>query len=128
RVTVTEAGADDAAAVHRVIHEAFSARPRLDPPAAALTETVDSIRQRLAEHGGLLCTVDGDPAGALLFDPDPDGDGIWLRRVAVEPRYHKRGIASALVAYAEDQAAARGFDTVRVVARTELPGPMRFWR
>lgn len=126
QVTVTEAGPDDATAVHRVIHEAFSARPRLDPPAAALAETVDSVRERLAKDGGLLCTVDGDPAGALLLDPD--GDSIWLRRVAVEPRYHKHGIASALVAYAEDLAAARGFDSVRIIARAELPGPVRFWR
>lgn len=126
QVTVTEAGADDATAVHRVVHEAFSARPRLDPPAAALAETVHSVRDRLGESGGLLCTVDGDPAGALLLDPD--GDGMWLRRVAVEPRYHKHGIASALVAYAEDLAAARGFDTVRIIARAELPDTVRFWR
>ncbi|MQA05789.1 MAG: tRNA (adenosine(37)-N6)-threonylcarbamoyltransferase complex ATPase subunit type 1 TsaE [Streptosporangiales bacterium] len=102
------------------------ARPRLDPPAAALAETVDSVREALARNGGLLCTIDGEPVGALLLDPD--GDGIWLRRVAVEPRFHKHGIASALVAYAEDLAAARGFDWVRVIARAELPGTVRFWR
>lgn len=126
QVTVTEAGPSDAAAVYRVIHEAFSARPRLDPPAPALAETVDSVHAALARHGGLLCTVDGDPAGALLLDPD--GTVMWLRRVAVEPRFHKHGIASALVAYAEDLAAARGFSVVRIVARAELPDTVRFWR
>lgn len=126
RLTVTEAGPEQAVEVHQVIHEAFMARPRLDPPAAALAETVDSVRDALARNGGLLCTVDGEPVGALLLDPD--GDGIWLRRVAVEPRFHKHGIASALVAYAEDLAAARGFDSVRVIARAELPGTVRFWR
>lgn len=136
QVTVAEACPSDAPAVHRVIHEAFAARPRLDPPAPALAETVDTVRAALARHGGLLCTVDGDPAGALLLDPDGAvlshdrrrQQALWLRRVAVEPRYHKHGIASALVAYAEDLAAARGFAVVRVVARAELPETVRFWR
>lgn len=125
QITVREATPDDAAVVHRVIHEAFSARPRLDPPAAALDETVDSVRGRLAATGGLLCTVDDDPAGALLLDPD--GDDMWLRRVAVEPRHRVHGIASSLVAYAEDVAASRGFRAVRVIARAELPDTVRFW-
>lgn len=125
RITVREATPEDAAVVHRVVHEAFSARPRLDPPAAALDETVDSIRARLAASGGLLCTVDDDPAGALLLDPE--GDDVWLRRVAVEPRHREHGIASALVAYAEDLAASRGFRAVRIIARAELPDTVRFW-
>lgn len=126
QLTVDGAVPGDAVAVHRVVHEAFSARPRLDPPAEALSETVDSIRAQLAENGGLLCRVDGEPAGALLFDPD--GADMWLRRVAVEPVQHKHGIASALVAYAEDVAARRGFRAVRVIARSELPETVRFWQ
>jgi tRNA threonylcarbamoyladenosine biosynthesis protein TsaE len=126
QITVREATPDDAAVVHRVIHEAFSARPRLDPPAAALDETVDSVRGKLAASGGLLCTVDDDPAGALLLDPD--GDDMWLRRVAVEPRHREHGIASSLVAYAEDLVASRGFRAVRIIARAELPDTVRFWQ
>lgn len=125
RLSVEQAGAADAGEVHRVVHEAFSARPRLEPPAEALAETPDSVRTQLARHGGLVCRIDGAPIAALLFDPD--GDDMWLRRVAVQPAQHKHGIASALVGYAEDVASARGFRSVRVIARSELPETVRFW-
>ena len=57
-VEVSPAGGEDAADVHAVVHAAFEARPALDPPAVALTETASELADRLATHGGLLARVD----------------------------------------------------------------------
>jgi len=123
---VVEAGPADAADVVEMIHVAFGARPQLDPPSTALQETTASVRTALAEHGGLLVRVDGEPAGALLFEPADHT--LRLRRVGVDPRLQHRGVASALVGCAEEVATERGYDTVCLTARTELPATGEFWR
>jgi tRNA threonylcarbamoyladenosine biosynthesis protein TsaE len=122
---VAEVGAEAAADVVGVIHAGFGARPHLDPPSTALHESERSVREALGRHGGLLVTVDGRPAGTLLFEPD-DGR-LWLRRVAVDPAQQQRGVASALVGCAEEVAAERGYPAVSLSARTELPATQRFW-
>lgn len=122
---VVEVGPEAAADVVAVIHAAFGARPTLDPPSTALHESEQSVASALAAHGGLLVTVDGSPAAALLFQP-ADGS-LRLRRVSVDPALQHRGVASALVGCAEDVAADRGYDVVSLAARLELPATQRFW-
>jgi tRNA threonylcarbamoyladenosine biosynthesis protein TsaE len=122
---VAEVGAGAAADVVGVIHAAFGARPHLDPPSTALQESERSVRAALDQHGGLLVTVDSWPAGALLFEPADDR--LWLRRVAVDPAQQQRGVASALVGCAEEVAAERGYATISLGARVELPATQRFW-
>ena len=108
-----------------VIREAFGARPVLDPPADASAETLESVRERLAHHGGLLAQLDGRPVGALVFDPV--GDTMFLRRFGVVPAAQGRGVARDLVATALRTARERGAADVAVVAREELPETIRFW-
>jgi tRNA threonylcarbamoyladenosine biosynthesis protein TsaE len=122
---VTEVGPEAAADVVAVVHAAFGARPQLDPPSTALHESERSVAAALAEHGGLLVTVDGRPAGALLFEPAEAA--MRLRRVSVDPGQQQRGVASALVGCAEEVAAERGFPAVSLSARAELPATQRFW-
>lgn len=123
---VEEAGATDAAAVRDVIHAAFAARQRVDPPSTALEETTESVAAALERDGGLLCRVDAEPAGAMLFGVATSA--LVLRRIGVVPHFQSRGVASALVGVAEQVAAARGFDDVRLAARAELPATVTFWR
>jgi tRNA threonylcarbamoyladenosine biosynthesis protein TsaE len=123
---VIDATAVDAVAVTGVIHHAFSSRRVLDPPSTALSETPHSVAVALAEHGGLLATIDGRPAGAMLFAVD--GDALRLRRVSVDPRFQGRGVASAMVGCAEEVAVRRGLARVRRTARSELPETVEFWR
>lgn len=124
-LSVSEAMPADAVLVRDVIHAAFAPRPHLDPPSTALAETVESVVAALGQHGGLLCRVDGVPAGALLFDID--GGALAMRRVSVVPHFQARGVASALVGVAEEIAASRGYDDVTLRARTELPATLVFW-
>jgi len=123
---IDEAGTDDASEVCQVIHAAFGGRLRLDPPSTALEESEESVRAAIASDGGLLCRVDGEPAGALLFGVD--GAALVLRRVSVAPGFQTRGVASALVGVAEEIAGSRLLDDVRLTARVELPETVTFWR
>jgi len=118
-------GAEAADDVLHVVRAAFSARPPLDPPATALTETLESVTAELATAGGLLATVDGKPAGALLFEDA--GRALALRRFGVLPDRQGAGIAVALIEAAEAHARTQGYDGLRVVARVELPATVAFW-
>jgi len=122
---VAEVGPEEAATVHAIIREGFRDRPLLDPPAPALDETVDSVAAALARAGGLLARVDGEPVGALLFDPD--GASVGLRRVAVLPRAQGQGVAAGLASAAAAAASREGYRRLHLLARTELPATVRFW-
>ncbi|WP_395656696.1 tRNA (adenosine(37)-N6)-threonylcarbamoyltransferase complex ATPase subunit type 1 TsaE [Nocardioides sp.] len=122
-VDVTRVGPDAAAQVFAVVHAAFAARPPLDPPAAALQETEETMAARLAAHGGLLACLDGQPVGALVLDPV--GSTTYLRRFGVSPQAQGHGVAAALIEAAVE--AAEGSDDLTVVAREELPETVRFW-
>ena len=121
-VLVGSGAAED---VFAVIQESFGARPALDPPADASSETVESVRVRLAHDGGLLASAEGAPVGALVFDPV--GATMFLRRFGVVPAAQGRGVARALVEAALRTARERGATDVAVVAREELPETIRFW-
>lgn len=122
-VDVVRVGPEAAAEVLAVVRAAFGARPPLDPPAPALTETEESLAARLAVGGGLLARVDGRPAGALVLDPV--AGTTYLRRFGVAPDARGHGVAAALIEAAVE--AADGSMDLTVVAREELPDTVRFW-
>ena len=123
-VVVQRVGPEAAPQVLSVVRESFGARPALDPPADALGEDLGSIAASLGDRGGLLAVLDGEPVGALVMHATPDA--LVLRRFGVVPRAQGSGVASALVAAAED--AAIGHAALAVVAREELPATIAFWQ
>ena len=124
---VRRVGPEAAEVVWQVVHAAFAARPPLDPPAAALAETPETIGAALAVGSGLLAELDGEPVAALVIDPTggPSGDQVYLRRFGVVPTHQHHGLAHRLVAAACD--ACTDVDEVRVLARQELPVTIGFW-
>ena len=122
-LTVRRVGHESAEVVHHIVIEAFGSRPPLDPPADALSETVESIGTRLALNGGLVAKVGDDPVGALLFDPV--GNSVYLRRFGVLPAAQGHGVAAAMVDAAVE--AWPGRARLSVVAREELPATVAFW-
>jgi GNAT superfamily N-acetyltransferase len=69
------------------------------------------VRDARGEHV-LVALVDGEPAGmSLLIDDDLDSNSHlkpWVAGVYVEPRFRGRGVATALVAAAENCARQDG--------------------
>jgi tRNA threonylcarbamoyladenosine biosynthesis protein TsaE len=122
-VEIERVGPEAAAEVLAVVRAAFEARPPLDPPAAALEETEETIAKRLTGAGGLLARLDGRPVGTLVLDPV--GGTTYLRRFGVVPDAQGHGVAAALIEAAVE--AAAGSEDLTVVAREELPQTVRFW-
>jgi tRNA threonylcarbamoyladenosine biosynthesis protein TsaE len=123
-------GPEAAADLHAIVMAAFEGRPPLDPPADALSETVETLAAALAEkEGGLMAWHDGRPVGGLVLDPvpDPAGDLLALRRFGVAPDAQHHGVAHALIREALAVAAGGGFVGLTVLAREELPRTVGFW-
>lgn len=122
---VRPASVADADEVLALIHTTFGDRPPLDPPATAMSETIESVRSALSAHGGLVAERDGRPVGSLLFDPQ--GDLLGLRRVGVLAHARHHGVAYELAAAAEATARDRGCAGLVLEARAELPDTVAFW-
>ncbi|CAI9406951.1 hypothetical protein AESSP_01727 [Aestuariimicrobium sp. T2.26MG-19.2B] len=124
---------DDAPAMLAVIQQAFSARPPVDPPAAALSDTVDSVATQLARGYGVIAEVDGVLSGCLLLsgpDDDPAVHGarvMGVHRVSVLPGVRGNGLASALVHGAADLALDLGATHLELLSRREFPQTRDWW-
>ena len=124
--TITTVDGAHAQHVLSVVREAFANRPVLDPPATALSETLDTVRAALDAHGGLLVEHRGAPVGALLFEPR--GRLLGLRRVGVLGSVRGLGIAAQMASRAREIAQELGFTGLELEARVELPATINFWR
>lgn len=124
QLTVRAARVDEAALMQNIIVEAFSARQALNPPAEALSETIDSVRERLEREIGVLAFVDDQPAGCLFLDLSGPA---MLRRVAVLPKFRKASVASEMVRAGAEVATDEGFNELQIVAREELPEVISWW-
>ena len=80
---VRRVGRDQAGRVLAVVRAAFEARPPLDPPAAALTETLETLGDKLAPRAGCSRDARRRRVGALVLDPV--GTTMYLRRFGVAP-------------------------------------------
>ena len=85
RLELAEAAPDDAAEVLAVITAAFGARPALDPPSTALTETVSSVAATLAGSGGVLVRRDGRPVGLQPVTITTGGDVVTTEYLELPP-------------------------------------------
>jgi len=122
---IERVGPEAAADVLAIVRAAFAGRPPLDPPADALGETEETMKERLSVYGGLLARLDGEPVGTLIMDPA--GPTMWLRRFAVLPGRQGHGIAHKMITAVAKVAGADGYEDLAVVAREELPRTVRFW-
>ncbi len=110
-----------------VIHAAFGARPPLDPPSTAISETPESVAQSLRDGWGIFAAVGDRPAGVIVILPESDGVAS-LHRVSVHPDFQRHGIASAMVAAAEELAAVEGYAILELFARGEFAELITFWQ
>ncbi|WP_260465055.1 tRNA (adenosine(37)-N6)-threonylcarbamoyltransferase complex ATPase subunit type 1 TsaE [Arachnia propionica] len=116
----------DAPAMLGIAQRAFAARRPVDPPPAALSDTLDDYRRALAEGWGVCATIGDGLVGCLLIARD--GEVATLRRVAVLPEESGRGVAKHLVAGAMSVAADAGLARVEVACRVEFPELAQWWR
>ena len=123
---VVVASEQDAPAMVEVVHAAFGDRTAVEPPSTAASETVGSVAEALRQGGGIYASVGGRPAGAILVGSTSTGVATFAR-VSVHPDFQRHGIASAMVAAAEDLAALQGHERVDLFAREEFAELITFW-
>jgi tRNA threonylcarbamoyladenosine biosynthesis protein TsaE len=126
-LVVSAAKQEDAPGMVEVIHAAFGARPALEPPSTASEETAASVAATLGRGSGVYAQVHGRPAGALLITAT-GATVATFQRVSVHPDFQRHGIASAMVAMAEELAARAGHRRVELFARAEFAQTIAFWQ
>lgn len=116
----------DAPAAVAVVHAAFAdVEAKLDPPPSAARETAGNVVAWLASGGGAVA-LEGDQIVGVVLWTDRDG-GIYVARLAVLPRWQRRGVARALLAHAEAAARACGAPYLHLGTRLALTGNRRLF-
>lgn len=120
-IRVEAAGPEAAELMHRLMIVAFEEyRAWLQPPTGALAESIEDVARGLAAGGGAIAWNDDEAVGAVRFDIA--ADHLYVGRLAVPPAHRGKGVASVLMAHADERAAALGLPVVRVEVRSALPG------
>jgi GNAT superfamily N-acetyltransferase len=101
-----------------MLHRAFSRIGAMGIPCACMNQPAEVTRQRIS-RGECFVALRGDQiVGTItLYSPDARSDSKHyrnhrvgtLRQLAVDPRFHGRGIGSALLRLAENWALQRGY-------------------
>ena len=114
-------GPEAAAEVHRLTQAAFAPQAVLDPPSGATRETVEVVRADLAEGRGVLAHLGRRPVAAarVLLEERH----VHVRRVAVDPGFHRQGIARILMCWIHAEATRLGYAEVRLGVRKQLLAP-----
>jgi len=131
QIAVRLACPGDVSAIHDVTRQAFAARQPLDPPAEALSDTIDDVTAALDAGVGVIGEVDGRIAGSLLVRLDEAAGGqtiATLRRVGVLPEFRHLGVADAMVRSTLRGLADSGVRRARLLARMELPQIVAWWQ
>ena len=111
--------------LHRFVQDAFLGLP-IDPPSSALKETVADFAAR-QQTDIIFVARDADALIGSIFCT-PQDDALYIGRLAVHPEWRRRGVASALVDAAKDEARQRGAQRMTLGARIALPGNVALFR
>ena len=111
--------------LHALVHGVFGVLP-IDPPSSVLKETPADFAARLATETCLVVEADGQLIASIFCAPD--GDALYVGRLAVHGEWRRRGIASALIEAAKDEARRLGARRITLGARIALPGNVALFR
>lgn len=119
---------EDAPAILSLVHAAFAARHKVDPPAAALNDTLADVEQALATGEIVLGIVDGELAASVqVSDPDEQAVSV-LSRVSTHPRFRGAHLAEQLIRSAALVATDLGARHLELLSRREFPGVRQMWQ
>ncbi|MGD9945085.1 MAG: GNAT family N-acetyltransferase [Burkholderiaceae bacterium] len=91
-------------------------------------ETVEYIRALLVRGGGLIITVDGEPAGSVRWFPVPHERPSWeIKRLGVIPRWRGHDLGRLMMARIDEQARVAGIERLQLGIRRDRPTLARFY-
>lgn len=112
--------------VHRLTQAAFGPYSALEPPSGALQETLHQVRADIAAGSVAVALLEGRAVGCLRWEGAPGAD-LHVRRVAVDPSLQRRGVGTALMAWAEREGRALGCRAITLGVRVGLPSNLAFY-
>jgi ribosomal protein S18 acetylase RimI-like enzyme len=119
-VDVRLASLDEAPLVRDIMLKAYAEYEDALPVASgAHAETVETVVDDMRQGGAVLAVDGGEPIGSARFLPE--GDHLYVGRLAVLPSHRRRGVATALMRFLEDVARCRGHAAIRIGVRESLP-------
>jgi predicted N-acetyltransferase YhbS len=98
----------------------------IDPPSSVLKETVADFAARLKSETCLVIEADGRLIASVFCAPQ--GDALYIGRLAVAPAWRRRGVAGALIEAAKDEARHIGARRITLKARIALAGNIALFR
>lgn len=123
---------EDADLVLGLIHEAFGARPAVDPPAEALSDSREDVLARMQTGEVVIAEVGSVPAACLVVsDPVADATGAQvagMHRVSVLPRFRHLGVANQIIRAGLLLALDLGATHIELLCRREFPETSRLWQ
>jgi ribosomal protein S18 acetylase RimI-like enzyme len=106
-------------------HSAFGALD-IDPPSGVLKETAEDFSARLRSETCFVIENDGRIIANVFCIQQ--GDAFYLGRLAVEPAWRRRGLASALVVAAKAEARRLGAKRMTLKVRNTLASNVALFR
>jgi ribosomal protein S18 acetylase RimI-like enzyme len=109
-ITIRKAVLDDAKLVSAITDAAYAKYvPLMGRKPQPMTADYQQI---LAEHPVWIMWVGEQPAGVLVLMHEPEA--MLIYSVAIAPEYQKRGLGQRMLAWAEAEARAADYDTIRL--------------
>jgi len=94
----------------------------------ALGETVEYVRELLGRGGGLIVTVDGEPAGSVRWFPVPHPKPSWeIKRLGVVPRWRGHDLGRLMMMRIDEHGRAAGIERLQLGIRSDQPALARFY-
>lgn len=124
---VREASVEDAGIMASIIRSAFEEHVKAGFSPGAMSEGPDFIAEALetGEEKGVVCYVDGKPAGTARFYLK---DGLYFRRLGVHPDFRGMGVAREIISWIEEYAVSIGENKVYCNTNAAWGKNVRFYR
>jgi GNAT superfamily N-acetyltransferase len=111
--------------LHALVQGAFGAL-KIDPPSSMLKETAADVAARLERETCFAALADGRLIASVFCVPQ--GDALYIGRLAVAPEWRGRGVAGALIDAAKAEARRIGARRITLKARIMLPDNVALFR
>ncbi len=98
----------------------------INPRSSMLKESVADFAERFRSDTIFVAQAGEGLIGSIFCSPD--GDELYIGRLAVAPDWRRRGVANALVDAAKDEARRIGAKRITLGARISLPGNVALFR